>query len=90
MQQKVDKVVKINGVPLSKLLPRGAQAAVAKKHKVKSPYIVAILKGLRKDERILEDLVTMALEIQPEREDRKKSLQEKLSKLEQIVTPQNA
>lgn len=87
MQKKVDTVVRINGIPLAKLLPRGAQTEVAKKHKVKRPYIGAILNGLRSDESILDDLLSKALEVQEDRELRKKSLKEKLEKLQQIVTP---
>lgn len=91
MQEIVDTRVKINGKPLAELLRRGAKASIAKKHQVEKSYISQILKGERKNELILMDLVLAALENQKARVQLGlPQLQEKIKELQQLVAPISA
>lgn len=91
MQDVVDTRVKINGKPLGDLLKRGAKAGIAKKHRVAKSYISQILKGERKNDLVLLDLVNAALENQKDRVQLGlPQLQEKIAELQKIVAPISA
>ena len=66
---------------IQKHLPFGAQRVLANKHQCSEAFVSKVLKGLRKNDYILADAITMATNEKKKLEKEKRELQKRVAQL---------